>query len=180
VHRCEHAIDRHRDLSQHAAHVQHLGADDQRDTSGLNGVLAPAGDRASQIGSPYQVTFQVTTNAEDGQQVKLTFNNAATPGATTMLTAPVSGGSATFGLPLTPDGTYQVIATCTNAANVSGSSQLTSYPVDTTAPNLTVTQPVDGSPSCPAISMPGPIQRLRQDDLHRRGRIAGVARRRRQ
>src|SRR5262249_48348946 len=31
----------------------------------LNGVLAPAGDRASQIGSPYQVTFVVTTNAED-------------------------------------------------------------------------------------------------------------------
>ena len=43
----------------------------------LNGVLAPAGDRASQAGSPYQVTFTVTTNAEDGQPVTLAFNNAA-------------------------------------------------------------------------------------------------------
>ena len=110
----------------------------------LNGVLAPAGDRASQIGSPYQVTFQVTTNAEDGQPVTLAFNNAAPPGTVTTLTATVSGGSATFGLPLSPDGTYQVIATCRNAAGVTGSSQLTSYPVDTTAPNLTVTQPLDG------------------------------------
>ena len=49
----------------------------------LNGVLAPAGDRASQIGSPYQVTFQVTTNAEDGQPVTLAFNNAATPTSVT-------------------------------------------------------------------------------------------------
>ena len=47
----------------------------------LNGVLAPAGDRASQIGSPYQVTFTVTTNAEDGQPVTLSFNDAATPAA---------------------------------------------------------------------------------------------------
>ncbi len=98
----------------------------------LNGVLAPAGDRASQPGSPYQVTFVVTTNAEDGQQVTLAYNNAGPPPATpTTLTATVSGGSATFGVPLSPDGTYQVIATCKNAANVTGSSQLTSYPVDT-------------------------------------------------
>jgi hypothetical protein len=35
------------------------------------------GDRASQVGSPYQVTFTVTTNAEDGQPVTLSFNDAA-------------------------------------------------------------------------------------------------------
>ena len=79
-------------------------------------MLAPAGDRASQIGSPYQVTFMVTTNAEDGQPVTLAFNDAAPPATVTTLTATASGGSATFGVPLSPDGTYQVIATCRNAA----------------------------------------------------------------
>jgi hypothetical protein len=110
----------------------------------LNGVPFPAGDRAGQPGSPYSVTFQVTTSAEDGQPVTLAYNNAATPSSVTTLTATASGGSATFGVPLSPDATYQVIATCKNAANVTGSSQLTSYPVDTQAPNLTVTQPADG------------------------------------
>ncbi len=57
--------------------------------SKLNGVLAPAGDRASQIGSPYQVTFTVTTNAEDGQPVTLSYNDAATPG--TVMTAERNG-----------------------------------------------------------------------------------------
>ena len=111
----------------------------------LNGVLAPAGDRASQTGSPYQVTFTVTTNAEDGQPVTLAFNDAATPaGVTTLPTVNASGGSATFGVPLSPDATYQVVATCRNANGVTFSSALTSFPVDTTAPNLTVTQPTAG------------------------------------
>ena len=110
----------------------------------LNGVLAPAGDRASQIGSPYQVTFVVTTNAEDGQPVSLAFKNAASSGPPTTLNGTASGGSVTFGLGLAPDGTYQVTATCKNAANVTGSSGLTSFPVDTTAPDLTVTRPHDG------------------------------------
>src|SRR5262249_5970248 len=76
----------------------------------LTGVLAPAGDRASQIGWPYQVPFTVTTNAEDGQPVTLAFNNATSPGVVTTLNGTASGGTATFGLPLSPDGTYQVIA----------------------------------------------------------------------
>ena len=110
----------------------------------LNGVLAPGGDRASQAG-PYQVTFTVTTNAEDGQPVTLAFNNAATPASvTTLPTVNASGGSATFGVPLSPDATYQVVATCRNANGVTFSSPLTSFPVDTTAPNLTVTQPTAG------------------------------------
>jgi hypothetical protein len=107
----------------------------------LNGVLAPAGDRASQPGSPYQVTFVVTTNAEDGQMVTLAYNTTP-PGTPTTLTATVANGSATFGVPLSPDGTYSVTATCRNAANVTGMSAATSFPVDTTAPNLTVTSPM--------------------------------------
>jgi hypothetical protein len=110
----------------------------------LNGVLAPAGDRESQIGSPYQVKFVVTTNAEDGQAITLAYNNATDTTNVTTLNGTASGGSATFGLPLSPDGTYQVIATCKNLAGISGSSPRTSFPVDTTAPDLTVTQPADG------------------------------------
>ena len=109
----------------------------------LNGVLAPAGDRASQIGSPYQVTFQVTTNAEDGQTVTLAYNAVgSTP--PTVITGSATGGVATFGVPLSPDGTYEVRATCRNMAGITGMSMLTSYPVDTTAPNLTVSEPIDG------------------------------------
>src|SRR5262249_51235220 len=85
-----------------------------------------------------------TTNAEDGQPVTLAFNNAATAGAVTTLSGTASGGNASFGLPLSPDGTYQVIATCKNVAGITGSSPLTSFPVDTTAPDLTVTQPAAG------------------------------------
>ena len=110
----------------------------------LNGVLPPAGDRASQIGSPYQVTFTVTTNAEDGQPVTLAFNNVASPSVVMTLNGTVANGSATFGVPLSPDGTYQVTATCKNMNNVTGLSPSTSFPVDTTAPNLSVTSPAAG------------------------------------
>jgi hypothetical protein len=109
----------------------------------LNGVLAPAGDRASQIGSPYQVSFQVTTNAEDGQPVTLSFNAAGSTTPTT-LNATATGGAATFGVPLSPDGTYEVRASCRNLAGITGMSMLSSYAVDTTAPNLSVSQPTDG------------------------------------
>ncbi len=109
----------------------------------LNGVLAPAGDRASQIGSPYQVTFNVTTSAEDGQPVTLTYGPAGSTTPTT-LTGTATGGVATFGVPLTPDGTFDVRASCRNMAGITGMSMLTSYPVDTTAPNLSVSQPTDG------------------------------------
>jgi hypothetical protein len=110
----------------------------------LNGVLAPVGDRASQIGSPYQVTFTVTTNAEDGQPVTLSFKTTGSAGAATVLNATASGGTATFGVPLSPDGTYDVSATCKNAAGVTGNTPLTSFPVDTTPPDLTVTSPASG------------------------------------
>src|SRR5204863_9531597 len=90
----------------------------------LNGVPAPAGDRASAVGSPYQVNFVVTTNAEDGQPVTLTFN-------ATTLNGSASGGSVSFGVPLSPDGTYQVSATCRNAAGATGTVVPNSYPADT-------------------------------------------------
>ncbi|HXU07325.1 MAG TPA: hypothetical protein VN903_40515, partial [Polyangia bacterium] len=108
----------------------------------LNGVVFPAGDRASQPGSPYQVTFVVTTNAEDGQQVTLSFNDVAPPSTVTTLMGTVANGTATFGVGLSPDATYQVKATCKNANNVTGMSAATNFPVDTTAPNLTVSSPV--------------------------------------
>ena len=45
----------------------------------LNGVAAPAGDRVSSAGSPYQAAFEVTTDIEDGQSVALLIDNAASP-----------------------------------------------------------------------------------------------------
>jgi hypothetical protein len=60
------------------------------------------------------------------------------------LNATASSGSATFPVPLSPDGTYQVNATCKNANNVTATSTLTNYPVDTTPPVLTVSAPADG------------------------------------
>ena len=130
----------------------------------LNGVLAPAGDRASQIGSPYQVTFQVTTSAEDGQPVTLTYGPTGSTTPTT-LTGTATGGVATFGVPLSPDGTFDVRASCRNMAGITGMSMLTSYPVDTTAPNLSVSQPTDGQFFPPSALDERHVQRLRTDDV---------------
>ena len=141
----------------------------------LNGVLAPSGDRASQIGSPYQVTFNVTTSAEDGQPVTLTYDPTGSTTPTT-LNGTATGGVATFGVPLSPDGTFDVRATCRNMAGITGMSMLTSYPVDTTAPNLSVSQPTDGQFFAPRAHERH-VQRLRTDDVCRRRRPPRVARR---
>jgi hypothetical protein len=112
----------------------------------LNGVAAPIGDRTSSAGSPYQATFVVSTNAEDGQTVTLAVDNAAAPGTPVdgTPTATVSGGVATFGLTLVPDGTYEVIASCLNKNGITGTSTKSSFAVDTTAPDLTVNSPSSG------------------------------------
>ncbi len=110
----------------------------------LNGVPAPAGDRTSSIGSMYQATFIVTTNIEDGRPVVLSIANAATPTVVTPVNAVANGGTATVGVQLSPDATYEVVATCTNSGNVSGTSAKATYPVNTIAPDLTVSQPAAG------------------------------------
>ena len=112
----------------------------------------------------------------------------------TTLTANASGGTATFGVPLSPDGTYQVVATCRNANGVTGTSGLTSFPVDTTAPNLTVTQPTDGqffgptdarrqgrfnvcgqTTSTDAAGLPASLGAARQQPVRRAGRLRDAA-----
>ncbi|HXT98218.1 MAG TPA: hypothetical protein VN853_18110, partial [Polyangia bacterium] len=114
----------------------------------LNGVpTAQNGDRSSSAGSPYQATFVVNTNAEDGQAVTLAVNSEATNPPTAVdgtPTANVSGGSATFGLTLVPDGTYDVTATCVNKNGITGTSTKSTFTVDTTPPDLTVTSPSAG------------------------------------
>jgi FG-GAP repeat protein/fibronectin type III domain protein/VCBS repeat protein len=110
----------------------------------LNGVQAPAGDRTSSAGSTYQATFVVTTSAEDGRPVTLSYDNTTTPAAVTTVTATASGGTATFGVPLSPDGTYSVAASCTNLNGITGTSTSSSFPVDTTPPILTVNSPTAG------------------------------------
>ncbi len=112
----------------------------------LNGVAAPQGDRTSSTGSPYQATFVVNTSAEDGQTVTLAVDNAAAPGTPVDGTpsAIVAGGDATFGLTLAPDGTYEVIATCTNKEGITGTSTKSTFTVDTTPPDLTLNSPTAG------------------------------------
>ena len=112
----------------------------------LNGVTTPQGDRSSSTGSPYQATFVVSTSAEDGQTVTLAVDNAAAPGTPVDGTpsAIVSGGSASFGLTLVPDATYEVIATCLNKEGITGTSTKSSFTVDTTPPVLAVNSPTSG------------------------------------
>ncbi|HET6283259.1 MAG TPA: hypothetical protein VFH73_20045, partial [Polyangia bacterium] len=112
----------------------------------LNGVAEVAGgDRASSAGSPYQVSFEVTTNIEDGRPVSLRVAQAANPNSFTTVNANALAGKASVaGVTLVPDGDFTVQATCTNAAGVAGKSTIGTYPVDTTAPDLTVTEPVNG------------------------------------
>ena len=113
----------------------------------LNGVSTTlGGDRASSDGSPYEVSFQVTTNIADNQIVALDIDNEATPGTITTVTAHALGGTATVaGVPLPGDGTYDVVARCTDGNGVVGRSTKGVYPVDTTPPDLTVSQPSSGA-----------------------------------
>ena len=107
----------------------------------LNGVpVAQGGDRASAVGSPYQVAFEVTTNVEDGRPVNLKINDSAQ-----LLTAFASSGKATYaGVPLSPDGDYSVVATCQAESGKTSQSSVATFTVDTTAPQFSVTAPVAG------------------------------------
>ncbi len=102
------------------------------DHPSLNGEAAPAGDRVSQNGSPYQVKFQVSTNVEDGRQILLNINNGAQS-----LAAPAAGGVAVFaGVTLTPDGDFTAEATCTSQAGQTTKSLKPTFHVDTAGPSL--------------------------------------------
>jgi FG-GAP repeat/Fibronectin type III domain/FG-GAP-like repeat len=110
----------------------------------LNGVAAPAGDRASGPGSNYQAAFEVTTDIEDGQLVSLRVS-PPTPASPFVVTAPASGGKATFtGVTMVPDASYNVRASCPARSGVIGQSLSGIYLVDTTAPDLAVQSPTDG------------------------------------
>lgn len=105
--------------------------------SATHPALAMADDVAA-AGNPFQAAFEVTTTAEDGQQVQLQVDNGVIYPAT------VSGGKATYaGVTLSPDGSHDVKATCT--AKVGGSSSDTkTFLVDSTPPDLAVTGVADG------------------------------------
>jgi hypothetical protein len=122
----------------------------------LNGVPSTlGGDRVSGTGSPYEAAFEVTTNIADNQNVFLDVNDATTPGTVSTVTAKASGGKAVFaGVALPPGATYQIQARCIDAHGVVGRSTKGSYPVDATAPVLTVSQPASGDFIGPA-NLPG-------------------------
>jgi hypothetical protein len=107
----------------------------------LNGVpVAQGGDRASAVGSPYQVAFEVTTNVEDGRPVSLQIDDAAQ-----LITAFASAGKATFaGVALSPDKDFSVVARCQAASGKTSQSGTATFTVDTTEPELNVTTPVAG------------------------------------
>jgi hypothetical protein len=112
----------------------------------LNGVpVAMNGNRASAVGSPYQVEFDVTTNIEDGQTVQLRVTPMAAAANTAVIEGTAVSGKVVFaGVPLVPDGNYTVQAVCTNKAGAVGRSTSGMYPVDSTAPVLTISSPANG------------------------------------
>ena len=109
----------------------------------LNGVpVANGGDRVSAPGSTFQVEFDVATDIEDGQPVTLTISRDGATG-TTVVPGTASGGTAKFpGVTLVPDDNYTIVAKCTDKKGAIGQSASGSYPVDATAPSLTVTSPM--------------------------------------
>ena len=109
----------------------------------LNGVQAPTGDRTSSAGSDYQATLVVTTNVENGEPVALQITNKRTSAVST-ISLVANGGAASGGVKLVPDDTYDVVATCTNRNGITTTSSTATFPVDTTAPDLTVSSPTDG------------------------------------
>jgi len=112
----------------------------------LNGVpVAQGGDRVSNTGSPYQAAFEVTTNVADGQPVTLSIDTVPATTPRTASSTAMSGKATFAGVTLTPDGTFQIQAACTAKNGVVGRSMAGTYPVDTTAPNLTVSKPSSGA-----------------------------------
>lgn len=102
----------------------------------LNGVpVAEGGDRASAVGNPYQVAFEVTTSAESGSTVSLEVDKKADS-----VKAQVGAdGKARFaGVTLTPDGNHSVKALCKALSGPTGTSAEAIFPVDTKAPDMTV------------------------------------------
>ncbi len=111
----------------------------------LNGVaVSDGGDRISSTGSNYQATFKVQTSAEDGQPVTLAVDKQGSAAALTTLNATAMGGTATFTATLPSDGNWEMVATCTNKNGISSMSTKATFPVDTTAPDLTVNSPASG------------------------------------
>jgi hypothetical protein len=91
-------------------------------------------------GMPFTVNFVVSTDIEDGREVSLNVSNR-----TTLLTAAVMGGMATFrNVALSPDGMYRARATCTNRAGNTGTSAESPFNIDSIAPMLTVSRPMMG------------------------------------
>lgn len=106
--------------------------------------VAEGGDRVSSPGSDYQAAFEVTTNAPDNSVVSLQVRRADAPEAIVVLSATSLGGKANFpGVTMRPDGQFQVQAVC-RSGEVEGRSQLGTYTIDTTKPELTITAPIDG------------------------------------
>jgi FG-GAP repeat len=116
-------------------------------------------DRSSAAGSDYQVAFEVTTSLPDGRDVMLEVAQSTAPTVVTTLTAKAMGGKATFaGVTLRPDGTFLAQAICTDANGATGSSSKGMYLVDTAAPTLDVTSPVDMKHFNPTDLMNGKFQ----------------------
>lgn len=95
------------------------------------------GDDVAAPGNPFQAAFEITTDAEDGQQVLLQVDDGVIYPAT------VSGGKATYaGITLSPDGEHEVKATCTATGGTS--TDVKSFPVDSAPPDLTISGVTDG------------------------------------
>jgi hypothetical protein len=107
----------------------------------LNGVaVAEGGDRVSAPSNPYQAAFEVATSAEPGTTATLTVDGKAAAAS-----AQVAGGKATFpAVTLVPDGDHKVQAFCKKLSGVSGSSAVGIFPVDSVAPDLTVSGVTSG------------------------------------
>lgn len=108
----------------------------------LNGVpSANGGDRASAEGSPYQVAVEVVTSIENGQAVELTVDDEPVK----LSTVSANGRAIFAGVTLSPDGAHTLEASCRAASGVAGRSALSMYTVDTAAPELSVTEPLDNA-----------------------------------
>ncbi len=148
----------------------------------LNGVAAAMnGDRASAIGSPYQVEFDVVTDVEDGQPVQLKITTGSASTSTTIVQGTAVSGKTTFpGVTLVPDGNYTIEADCTNKAGVLGQSTKGTYPVDSTAPVLSISSPSNGKFFGPTELINGAFQVCAQTPDKDADRAAGCPRRRRE
>lgn len=106
----------------------------------LNGrLVADGGDRVDALTDPFATKVVVTTDIEDGQSVSLSVNGGAA------LKATAKTGSATFDkVTMSPDGSYTVTGSCTNAAGNTGSSGPTNYTVITGPVDLKTTSPTTG------------------------------------